>query len=120
MMVAFAMVATMVSCSKDKDDDENKVTYTASAEITDEGDLGENAAFLNQALQGALQDAKYEDVSLEDAKKDLNTRLSAQAQQIASNFSDYTFEVTVYLKDASGNKKAEWIVYCDEGEVEID
>ena len=41
MMVAFAMVATIVSCDKDKDNDEaaETGTYIASAEVTTPGTL---------------------------------------------------------------------------------
>jgi len=125
MMVAFAMVTLMVSCDKDKDkDDDNTATgtYIASATVTDAGTLSNGeVSVLNQTLQIALQDAKYENTKLEDAKSDLSTRLSPQAQGIAQSdgYSDKTFTVTVFLKDGAGNTKAQWVITCTNGSAQI-
>ena len=124
MMVAFAMVAMMVSCDKDKDDDNSTTgTYIASAAVTSNGTLSsQEVSTLNQTLQIALQDAKYENTKLEDAIKDLNTRLGAQAEGIAGTqpYSQKEFIVTVYLKDTAGNDKATWAVSCKNGQARVE
>ena len=124
MMVAFAMVAMMVSCDKDKDDDNSTTgTYIASAAVTSNGTLSsEKVSVLNQTLQIALQDAKYENTKLEDAIKDLNTKLGAQAEGIAQSedYCDQEFIVTVYLKDTAGENKATWAVSCKNGQARVE
>lgn len=125
MMVAFAMVATMVSCDKDKDNDEASETgtYIASAEVTTPGTLSSpEVSVLNQTLRLALSEAKYENTKLEDAIKDLNTRLGAHAEGIAQSeeYCDQEFIVTVYLKNAAGENKATWAISCKDGEARVE